>query len=105
MHWSEINVTFRSNIAELKRNFESKYLLDYITVKFAHDSYPVSEVTNWSYLQGVSVLYEHYMISGDLNNAERMKQLALAVANSVKDESYKEYKQNVINYFSVERSE
>ena len=96
LEYSESNI---DNLAALKRNFEHKYLLDYLTVQFTDDSYPIASVTNWSYLQGISHLYEHYKVTGDLNNAKRMKELALTIAHSVEGESYQQYRQNVINYF------
>lgn len=103
LEYSKTNI---DNIAELKKNYNSKYLLDYISVKMSPDSYPNSGGTGWNYLRGISVLYEHYYQAGDLSNMQRMKVLGLACANTVGEGSAAfQIKQNVIDYFNVDRSE
>lgn len=95
LEYSETNI---DNLAELKKNYNDKYLLDYIGIQFSHDSYEVS--ANVNYIHGISLLYEHYKTSEDLNKAKEMKGLALTIANKIKAAHLQDYKENVINYFS-----
>ena len=69
------------NIASLKNNFENNYALDYIKNRFEYDiSAELVDRMNINYLPGIFKLYEHYTLSGDLNNAKKMKDLGLLIA-------------------------
>jgi hypothetical protein len=69
------------NIAALKNNFENKYALDYIKNRFEYDiSAELVDRMNINYLPGIFKLYDHYVQSGDLTNAKKMKDLGLLIA-------------------------
>lgn len=95
LEYSEENI---DNIAILKNNFDNKYLLDYINIQFTNDSYDMS--LNGNYLHGISCLYDHYKISGDLTKSKEMKDLALTIVNDLEGDRYKDYKTWALNHFS-----
>jgi hypothetical protein len=69
------------NIALLKNNYENKYVLDYIKNRFEYDlSASIVERININYLPGIFKLYEHYTLSGDFTNTQKMKELGLIIA-------------------------
>lgn len=71
------------NIAYLKNNFENKYQLDYITNRFIYENNPEAvDRMNIGYLAGIFKLYDHYKKSGDLNKAQKMKELGLAIGKT-----------------------
>ena len=95
LEYSEKNI---DNLAELKNNFNNKYLLDYIKIQFSNDSYEAS--VNGNYLHGITLLYDHYKLSGDLTKMIEMRELALTIANDIEAEHLKEYKAYVIHHFT-----
>jgi hypothetical protein len=69
------------NIALLKNNFENKYALDYLKIRFNYDiSKEEVDRININYLPAIFKLYEHYTISGDKTQANKMKELGLIIA-------------------------
>lgn len=95
LEYSENNI---DNIAELKNNFNNKYLLDYIQVQFTNDSYDIS--VNANYIHGISLLHEHFKTSGDLTKMKEMQELALTIANNMNSDHSQEYKKSIIHHFS-----
>lgn len=78
LEYTEENI---DNIALLKNNFENKYALDYLNNSFAYDiSAEMVDRININYLPGIFKLYEHYTLSGDLTQAQQMKELGLIIA-------------------------
>lgn len=70
------------NIALLKNNFEHKYDLDYIENQFNYDiSRGIVNRNNVNYLPGIIKLYNHYKLSGEEENAQKMKELGLYIAD------------------------
>ena len=77
LEYSKENI---DNIALLKNNFENKYALDYIYNQFSFDiSQGVVNRVNINYLPGIIKLYEHYKLSGDIENQEKMKKIGLLI--------------------------
>jgi hypothetical protein len=69
------------NIASLINNFENKYALNYLENTFVYDiSSELANKMNINYLPSIFKLYEHYTLSGDLTNANKMKDLGLLIA-------------------------
>ncbi|PCJ26985.1 MAG: hypothetical protein COA97_04620 [Flavobacteriales bacterium] len=95
LEYSETNI---DNLAELKKNYNHKYLLDYINIQFSNDDYEIS--LNANYIHGISLLYDHYKMSGDMNKAKEMSDLALLIANNIESPYLVEFKKNVIHHFS-----
>jgi hypothetical protein len=78
LEYSKSNI---DNIALLKNNFENKYALDYLFNRFKYDmSASIVDRMNINYLPGIFKLYEHYNLSGELNEASKMKVLGLQIA-------------------------
>jgi hypothetical protein len=96
LEYSEENI---DNLAELKNNFDNKYLLDYIKIQFSKDSYDANS-NNANYIHGLSCLYDHYKLSGDVTKMIEMRELALTIANSLEGEHMREYKEFAIHHFS-----
>lgn len=96
LEYSEINI---DNVAELKNNFNNKYLLDYIQIQFSNDSYN-SSTNDANYIHGITCLYDHYKISGDETKVNEMKELALTILNKLEGEHIQEYKTYAIHHFS-----
>jgi hypothetical protein len=93
--YSEENI---DNLAELKNNYENKYLLDYIQIQFSNDSYDTS--TNVNYIPGIHLLHSHYKLSGDLTKMKEMKELAITIANTLEGKHTQEYKKYILHHFS-----
>ena len=96
LEYSEDNI---DNVAELKNNFNNKYLLDYIQVQFSNDSYN-SSANDANYIHGISCLYDHYKVSGDATKVIEMRELALTILNKIEVEHMKEYKAYAIHHFT-----
>jgi len=78
LEYSSTNI---DNLALLKNNFENKYALDYIKNRFVYDvSFEIVDDMNVNYLPAIFKLYEHYSHSGDLSQAQKMKELGLYIA-------------------------
>jgi hypothetical protein len=95
LEYSEENI---DNLAELKNNFNNKYLLDYIKIQFTNDSYTTG--VNVNYINGIACLYDHYKLSGDLTKVTEMRTLALTIADKIEGEHLKKYKEYAIHHFS-----
>ncbi len=79
MKYSE---TSFDNIALIKRNFEKRYLLDYLTEIFACNmSDPTGIHFNGMYLPAMIKLYQHYADSEDVENKEKIKIWMLKIAH------------------------
>ncbi len=83
------------NIAVLKNNWE-KFRLDYLSLEFYADENNTNAtwlpLFNLNYVAPIAVLYEHYVQSGDKNQAEDLKTLAMDLAQKGKQqEEVKEY--------------
>ncbi|PCJ66001.1 MAG: hypothetical protein COA58_07945 [Bacteroidetes bacterium] len=75
--WSK---TKFDNIAVTKRNFEKKYLMDYIKLELQNDlSQGVVDHANTNYLIPLLTLYNHYEESEDVRSVE-VKQLIKSIA-------------------------
>ena len=78
LEYSKSNV---DNIAMLRSNFEKKYALDYLSNRFEYDmSASIVDRMNINYLPGIFKLFEHYSMSGDIDSANKIKELGLNIA-------------------------
>lgn len=72
------------NLAMLKNNWENNLRLDYLDYDWYSENYPATETIqktlNQNYIPLALSLYEHYKISGEIEKAEKVKQLALKIA-------------------------
>lgn len=69
------------NVAVIKRNFEKRYLLDYITEIFAcHISDQMGIYFNGMYLPAMIKLYQHYAASEELEHKNSLEKLMLKIA-------------------------
>lgn len=90
----EYSTTVIDNLALLKRNFEQVYLLDYIQHSFFTDiSEYYSKLTHCNYIVPMIKLYEHYMLSGENQKAETLKELVLNIVKGTDQEA------QTISYF------
>ena len=96
LEYSDENI---DNVAELKNNFNNKYLLDYIQIQFSKDSYNSSAV-DANYIYGITCLYDHYKISGEETKVKEMRELALTILNKIEAEHMMEYKKYAIHHFT-----
>lgn len=68
------------NMAVLRRNFEQRYLTDYLRERFHPESnYPDAARFDLNYLPCFSPLLQFYRQSGDLNQARRLESLFRAI--------------------------
>lgn len=68
------------NIAQIKNNFEHKFLMDYIKVKLEKDiSQVIVNELNMSYVPSLMLLYKHYDESENTSKAEEIKALILQI--------------------------
>ncbi len=95
LEYSQENI---DNVAILKNNFDNKYLLDYLKIQFTNDSYDKS--LNGNYLHGISCLYDHYKLSGNLTKVKDMRELALVIVNDLEGERLQDYKAWALHHFS-----
>jgi formylglycine-generating enzyme required for sulfatase activity len=71
------------NIAQLKNNFENKFLMDYIKVKLGKDiSEGLVNELNMSYVPSLMLLYKHYKESNDPSKASEIKALILQIGQN-----------------------
>jgi hypothetical protein len=69
------------NIALLKRNFEQRFALDYLTRDFRYEPFnAVVNQANANYLVPMMHLYEHYKAAGEMWKAPALKERMLAVS-------------------------
>jgi hypothetical protein len=93
MEYSEENL---DNIALLKNNFDNNYALDYIHNQFNFDiSHGIVNTSNVNYLPGIIKLFQHYLLSGEKDKAEEIKELGLLIAEKGGDD----WKQKAIEVF------
>ncbi|MFK8037064.1 MAG: hypothetical protein AB8B74_02145 [Crocinitomicaceae bacterium] len=77
------------NVALIKRNYEKRYLLDYLLNKFSF--HPLDKKTddfNVYYLQAFIKLHRHYLDSEDLAKAEVLKDRIISIGNKGGQESW-----------------
>ncbi|MGB0864660.1 MAG: SUMF1/EgtB/PvdO family nonheme iron enzyme [Saprospiraceae bacterium] len=68
------------NIAQIKNNFEQKFLMDYIKVKLGKDiSQGIVDELNMSYVPSLMLLYKHYKESENSSKAAETKALILQI--------------------------
>lgn len=81
------------NIALLKKNMEQNFALDYLQNKFYIDNSESSiNLANGNYLVPMITLYDHYKLSNQLDEAQKWRNLIVAVAKNCGQEQYiKEY--------------
>lgn len=73
--------------ALLKRNFEHRYALDYISQSFYHDiSSGLVPQINMNYIVPMLKLYAHYRTAGELSRQEWIKSLLLTIAKGTSSE-------------------
>lgn len=69
------------NIAVLRKNFEQLYRLDYLYQPMTNDlSQGLVDLANLNYIPGLAKLYKHYKLTGEKQQAEEVKTLALLLA-------------------------
>ncbi len=72
------------NLAVLRNNVENKYLLDFIKQSFCnHYAQTAGDQMEVGYIPVFLKLYDHYLQSGELQKAEKLKSLAETVALKV----------------------
>jgi hypothetical protein len=77
----EYSTTKLDNIAVLKNNFENNFALDYLKNEFTIDEYAETMISfNTNYFVPLITLFEHYKLSGEMEKANKYKQLALSIA-------------------------
>jgi hypothetical protein len=69
------------NKAVIRNNFENKFLIDYLKFSFQDDfSETVVHFMNQQYIPCLTVLHEHYKLSGEVQKAKLVEQLLLKIA-------------------------
>ncbi|MBO9699752.1 MAG: hypothetical protein J7604_06040 [Sporocytophaga sp.] len=69
------------NISFIRKNYEKKFLLDYIKANFQTDkSKNFVNLINQNYIAPFTLLYKHYRTTEEAEKAEEVKQLILKVA-------------------------
>ncbi len=72
------------NIALIKKNIEDTFRLNYIINNWYSENAPSMTIMprmNLNYVSGLMMLENHYELSGDIDNAQRIKKLALTIAH------------------------
>lgn len=78
MRYSEEKI---DNISFIRKNYEKKFLLDYIKANFQTDkSKNFVNLINQNYIAPFTLLYKHYRTTEEAEKAEEVKQLILKVA-------------------------
>ncbi len=79
------------NLAMLKNNWENNLRLDYLKYDWYSENYiateTISQTLNQNYIPIAVSLYEHYKISGDIEKAEEVEELALRIAKAAGKEN------------------
>jgi hypothetical protein len=71
------------NIAILKKNFETKYTLDYLDKSFYNEiSKNGVQMINQNYITSMVKLYEHYKLSGDVQHQNWIKEKIILLAKN-----------------------
>jgi len=82
------------NIALLKRNFERRFALDYLTTSFRTERFQaIVDQANGNYIVPMLHLYEHYRVSGEEQKAAALKEKAILVSRKAG------FEQEVQDYF------
>ena len=69
------------NKAVIRNNFENKFLIDYLKFSFQEDfSETVVHFMNQQYIPCLTVLHEHYRLSGEVQKAEEIEQMLMKIA-------------------------
>lgn len=83
----EYSTTAIDNTALLKKNFEQNYALDYLDKYFVADiSIDFVERVNTNYVVPMVKLYDHYMLAGQTQLAEELKQKVLKIVEGTDEE-------------------
>ena len=85
------------NIALLKKNYEEKFRLDYLTNDWYTEAYPGKtnrSILHMNYIPSMSMLVEHYKTSGDLKLVEKWKKIMINIAEDAgrKEELLRDFK-------------
>lgn len=84
----EYSTTAIDNMALLKKNFEQNYALDYLDKYFVADvSIDFVKHLNTNYIVPMVKLYDHYMLAGQTQLAEGMKQKVLKIVAGTDEET------------------
>lgn len=84
----EYSTTAIDNMALLKKNFEQNYALDYLDKYFVADvSIDFVKHVNTNYVVPMVKLYDHYMLAGQIQLAEGMKQKVLKIVAGTEEET------------------
>ncbi|MFT3754120.1 MAG: hypothetical protein QM800_15000 [Paludibacter sp.] len=80
------------NLAVIRNSVENKYLLDFLKQSF-YNNYAQAVVNqiNTGYLAIFLKLYEHYLISGETDKAQKIKELAKSVAEKGNTTNWMKY--------------
>jgi len=79
------------NIAFIKKNLEKNFILDYLKYDWYNDLYPIRNVIhtlNLNYVPAVMMLVEHYKTSGQNNEAQKWRDMALELAKRAGKEQW-----------------
>jgi len=80
------------NLAVLQNNIENKFLLDDLKIDFRNDyARTVVNQSNLSYLAVFLKLYEHYLQCGEVQKAQKLKELAKTVSDNAGDNDWMKY--------------
>jgi len=80
------------NMAVLQNNIENKFLLDNLKIDFKNDyARTVVNQSNLSYLAVFLKLYEHYLQCGEVQKAQKLKELAKTVSDNVGNNDWMKY--------------
>jgi len=76
------------NLAFMQKNYEQHYLLDYLTYSFVPDpSLPfVQDWFNQNYIPSFIKLHNHYVLSGEMEKAAKIRKYVELIAKSSSDE-------------------
>ena len=72
--------------------------MDYLKISFSNDHYNLA--LSYSYIYGITKLYEHYKSSGENDKADKLKALALIIAENLGRYANPEYQTNIVEYFN-----
>ncbi len=69
------------NKAVIRNNFENKFLIDYLKFSFEDDfSESVVRFMNQQYIPCLTVLHEHYQLSGEIQKAQEVEKILMKIA-------------------------
>ncbi len=80
------------NMAVMRRSYEQIMLLDYIRMPIGNDvSQKIVDYSGLNYIQAFLQLYDHYRLSGESGQAERLGDLLRLITKRAGNEEYKIY--------------